>query len=173
MKRTPLRKISPRKPKKTPRSKKMALKKEILAQYNLPSIPCSRYGLGKAPTRQDILKGMLWHEFSIFIRNRDKLCIACLLEKILQAGHFAPAGGNDLELLFSEVNVNGECETCNADFQGNGWHLIEMRKNMIKKYGKEKVEEIETLKSQKRIIKWEESTYVEKIKYYYNLNQKK
>lgn len=157
--------------KKTKRAKKMELKKTIIEQYRLPMLPCSRYGTGKAPTRQDILKGMLWHIFSLFIRLRDKNepCIACgLMKENKQAGHFAPAGGNDLELCFDEKNVNGECSECNADFGGDGWHLIQMRRNLLSKYGGGVVVGIETLKSQKRVVKWEEYIYVEKIKYYFN-----
>lgn len=160
-----------RKPKKSPRAKKMELKREIIEQYGLPMLPCSRYGMGKAPTRQDVLKGMLWHIFSLFIRLRDRdlPCIACgLMKENKQAGHFAPAGGNDLELCFDEKNVNGECSECNADFGGDGWHLIQMRRNLLGKYGGGVVIGIETLKSQKRAVKWEEYIYVEKIKYYFN-----
>ena len=155
--------------KKTARAKKTALRRQIIEQYQLPDLLCSRYGMGKNPTRQDILKGLLWRVFSRFIRARDKYCISCLLEKILQAGHYAPAGGNDLELLFSEFNVNGECEGCNGF---DSFHLVPMRKNLIAKYGIEKVEELDLQKSQKKAIKWEETVYVEKIKYYYNELQK-
>ena len=161
--------------KRSSRAKKQALKKLIIEQYGLPMLPCSRYGTGKAPTRTDILKGMLWHIFSLFIRlrDKDKPCIACgLIKENKQAGHFAPAGGNDLELCFSETNVNGECPECNADFNGGGWHLIQMRPNLIAKYGEETVLEIERLKGMKRSIKWEEFVYVEGIKHYYEEVQK-
>lgn len=166
---TPLKRT---KAKKTTRAKKQELKRLLCQIYGLPILPCARWGTGKNPTRQDILKGMLWYVFSRWIRHRDAgKCIACGLRKTfeeLQAGHFAPVGGNDLELCFDEHNVNGECESCNADFRGNGWHLIEMRKNMIKKYGKDEVEIIENLQSQRRAIKWEESKYADKIKFYYS-----
>jgi hypothetical protein len=160
-----------KKPKKSPRAKKMELKKEIIEQYGLPKIPCSRWGINKTFTRQDILKGMLWYVFSRWVRRRDNgMCIACGLPKTyeeLQAGHFAPVGGNDLELCFDELNVNGECETCNADFEGGGWHLVLMKPNLVKKWGQVEVDRIEQLKSMKRATKWDESVYVEKIKYYY------
>ena len=162
-------------PNKTKRAKKQALKKLIIEQYRLPMLPCLRYGTGKAPTRTDILKGMLWHIFSLFIRlrDKDKPCIACgLIKENKQAGHFAPAGGNDLELCFSETNVNGECPECNADFNGGGWHLIQMRPNLIAKYGEETVLEIEKFKGMKRSISWEEFVYVEEIKHYYEEVQK-
>jgi hypothetical protein len=84
----------------------------------------------------------------------------------LQGGHYVPVGGNDLELCFSEVNVNGECEGCNAF---DPFHLVRMRKNLIQKYGEAKIEELDTLQSQKRAVKWEESTYVELINKYLKL----
>ena len=109
----------------------------------------------------------------IRLRDKDKPCIACgLIKENKQAGHFAPAGGNDLELCFSETNVNGECPECNADFNGGGWHLIQMRPNLIAKYGEETVLEIEKFKGMKRSISWEEFVYVEEIKHYYDEVQK-
>lgn len=180
MKRTPLNRYtplksggrinrSPLKPKKTQRAKKMELKRTIIEQYGLPSLDCSRWGKAKAPTRQDILKGMLWTVFARYIRQRDAgHCISCGFPKMyeeLQAGHFAPVGGNDIELCFDEQNVNGECATCNADF--DGWHLVPMRRNLVLKYGEEAVLKIEQRKNAKRAIKWDEAVYVEKIFYYY------
>jgi hypothetical protein len=148
----------------------MELKKLIIETYKLPQLDCSRWGGAKKPSRTDILKGMLWFVFSKYIRQRDQgRCISCGNQKTyeeLQAGHFAPAGGNDLELCFDEKNVNGECYTCNADF--DGWHLIPMRRNLIAKYGLAAVENIEKLRGYKRCIKWEEKDYVNKILYYHN-----
>ncbi len=157
-----------KKVKKTQRAKKMALRKEIIKQYNLPNILCSRYGEGKNPTRTDILKGILWGVFAKWIRTRDiGVCISCGKFKTyeeLQAGHFIPAGGNDVTLCFDEKNVNGECEGCNAF---DSFHLVPMRKNLIKKYGIELVESLEERKDKKLAIKLDESWYVEKILYYH------
>lgn len=158
-----------KKPTKTKRAKKMALKKSICEQYDLPTIPCSRWGTAKAPTRTDILRGMLWTVFSKYIRERDvqKPCITCGLPLSLgdiQAGHYAPVGGSPLSLWFAEDNVNGEHSACNADF--HGWHLVPMRKNMILRYGEERVEEIDQIASSKEPVKWDEMEYVELIKKY-------
>lgn len=181
MKRTPLKRYTPLSsgtrlktstliPKPTARAKKMQFKKLIIEQYGLPSIECSRYGTAKKPTRSDILKGMLWTVFSRYIRQRDAgVCISCGMKKAyeeLQAGHFAPAGGNDIELCFDEKNVNGECATCNAAF--DGWHLVPMRRNLVMKYGEAVVLDIERRKDQKKAIKWDEAVYVQKILYYHN-----
>lgn len=83
----------------------------------------------------------------------------------LQAGHYAPVGGGDLELCFDEKNVNGECESCNAFDQ---MHLVFMRKNLIVKWGIDEVERIDTQRGMLKVIKWEEIDYVDKIHYYYN-----
>jgi hypothetical protein len=159
--------FKPKKAGKTKRAKKMLLKRTILEQYNLPSIPCSRWGLGKSPTRTDLLKGMLWSVFAKHIRRRDQgRCISCgnvRSYEELQGGHYIPVGGNDLELCFSEHNVNGECENCNAF---DSFHLVPMRKNLILKYGEDVVEHLEELQSQKRAIKWGEAQYVELINKY-------
>ena len=166
LKRTPFKK-KPRKP-KTKRMKKLSLLKELRETYDLPVITCSRYGTSKSATRTDLLKGMLWAVFAKCIRKRDKgQCISCGLPKTyeeLQAGHFAPAGGNDLELLFMEENVNGECEGCNGF---DLFHLVPMRSNLIKKWGIEKVQEIEEKRQRKGVVKWTELDYVQRINHYY------
>lgn len=181
MKRTPLLRKTPlksggriksrsSKPKKSPRAKKMELKRVLREQYNLPQIDNTRWGTAKAPTRSDILRGMLWTVFARYIRHRDAgRCITCNAFKTyweLQAGHFAPVGGNDIELCFDEQNVNGECPTCNADF--DGWHLIPMRRNLVVKYGEEAVRNIEKRREAKQAIKWEEGEYVKRIIYYHS-----
>ena len=157
------------KPKKTARVKKMEAKKKLCEQYDLPNIPCGRWGVAKTFSRQDLLKGMLWTVFSKYIRTRDKdkPCITCgLIVEAKQAGHYLPVGGNNLNLCFFESNVNGECPTCNADF--NGWHLVPMRKNMVKRYGEQLVDELDKQAGTMTTVKWEESRFVNKIKDYLN-----
>lgn len=156
--------------KKTPRQIKMELKRQICETYGLPIIPCSRWGTAKSAGRKDLLKGMLWHVFSKYIRMRDAgQCISCGRFKEyeeLQAGHYAPVGGNDIELCFDEHNVNGECSTCNADFEGGGWHLVPMRKMMIYKWGQKEVDRIDKQKDMRKCIIWEEQEYVDRINKY-------
>ena len=165
MKRTAFKKKAP---KKTKRQKKMAMKRELIEQYELPNLECKSWGTTKGATRTDILRGMLWNVFSKFIRQRDKgKCISCGKIKTyeqLQAGHYIPVGGSSVDFWFSEVNVNGECEPCNA---WDSFHLIPMRSNLIKKYGRQIVESIERKKQQMLSVKWEESEYVQRIKVYY------
>ena len=147
----------------------MAEKKLLIEQYELPQLDCKRWGTNKGFTRTELLRGMLWNVFSKYIRHRDEgKCISCGEWKNfadLQAGHFAPVGGTSVDLWFDEKNVNGECSTCNADFEG--WHLVPMRKNLVNKYSETIVQEIEKKKQQKLSVKWEERQYVDLIKYYY------
>ena len=148
----------------------MEAKRLLIEQYGLPSVPCSRWGESKSFTRTELLRGMLWYVFSRYIRQRDAgRCISCGRQKSfeeLQAGHFAPVGGNDTELCFDEKNVNGECAECNAGW--DNWHLVPMKRNLIIKYGEEAVLDIERRKEMKRAVKWDESVYVTKILFYHS-----
>lgn len=89
-------------------------------------------------------KGKFWAVFARYVRVRDFLkydgqCISCGGRKDfeqLQAGHFAPAGNCGFALLFDELNVNAECQTCNGFDKG---HLIGYKTRLIERYGKAKV----------------------------------
>lgn len=156
---------------KTKRAKKMELKRNLCEQYRLPIIPCSRWGTAKAPTRTDLLRGMLWTVFSKYIRerDRDKPCISCgKYHEAKQAGHYAPVGDSPLSLWFQENNVHGECPDCNA---WSEWHLVPMRKNLVRIYGEEAVAEIDRIKESKMSVKWEESHYVDLIKKYLHTSE--
>lgn len=170
---------------------KRTLKQEAIARlrerYELPSdIHPTRYGIGKSFNSFMYLKGMLWTVFARFVRARDTgllpesfyvgnpryrgVCITCLRPlnyEGSQAGHYAPAGGTSIELQFKEENVNAECPTCNADFQG--WHLVPMRKNLVGKYGEAVVMHIDHTKESQRAVKWWESELAEKIHHYYRI----
>jgi hypothetical protein len=178
LKRTPLARISATrsskltaegaKPKKTAistkRAKKMNLKRNLCEQYGLPIIPCSRWGTAKAPTRTDLLRGMLWTVFSKYIRERDKdkPCISCSKTfGIKQAGHYLPVGNSSVGTWFDEMNVHGECEKCNAF---DTYHLVPMRKNLVKLYGEEAIEALDQRKNIS--VKIEEIEYVDLIKKY-------
>lgn len=161
--------IKPKKAVKTARSKKQALKRKICEQYGFPIIPCSRWGTSKNPTRTDLLRGMAWHVFSKHIRERDveKPCITCGLPLAfgdIQAGHYVPVGNSSIALHFLEDNVNGEHPTCNADFQG--WHLVPMRKNMVKRYGEDRINDLDKMAGMKDSIKYSEEYFVNLIKRY-------
>lgn len=77
----------------------------------------------------------------IRLRDKNKNCISC--DKFNggneQAGHYRSVGSCP-ELRFNEFNVNGQCVRCNMHLHGN---QINYRKGLIKKYGIEKVLELE------------------------------
>lgn len=94
------------------------------------------------------IKGKFWKVFSDYIRKRDfkkfkGACISCgrvTDYTQFQAGHYAPAGNCGFALLFDEMNVNGECSTCNGFDRG---HLIGYKNGLIKRYGSDAVEVLE------------------------------
>jgi hypothetical protein len=94
-------------------------------------------------TRSEYLK-MAQQVFNAWIRIRDEKesCISCGTNKPniqYHAGHYKSVGACP-ELRFNEFNVHRQCATCNNILSGN---IIEYRKNLVKKIGLEKVEEIE------------------------------
>lgn len=80
--------------------------------------------------------------FNAWIRDRDKdyPCINCGKYKTLQAGHFYAAGKFNA-LRFNEDNVNGECLACN--YYNSQSHAHGYLPNLIKKIGKERVEQLD------------------------------
>jgi len=166
-KNAPKVKSKAKKGKLTPRAKKMLAKRKLCERYNLPNIPCTRWGINKTYTDYDLLRGMLWTVFSKYIRERDSElpCISgCGTIEGKHPGHYLPVRRNSIELCFDETNVNGECPTCNADF--DGWHLVPMRKNMILKYGEEHVLMLDAKAGQMRTVKWGQEYLVEQIQKY-------
>ena len=98
---------------------------------------------GKTPKIKKMPKNVkrspLWDVFSEYIRRRDKgRCFTC--PKVQEwnsgtydAGHFQHA---KLNTYFLETNVHGQCRKCNTFLHGNqGFY----RKNMVDKYGEQKV----------------------------------
>jgi hypothetical protein len=57
----------------------------------------------------------------------------------MDAGHYIPVG-SDRALKYNEINVNGQCSTCNRMKSGN---LIEYRFGLINKVGEKTVKELE------------------------------
>ena len=83
----------------------------------------------------------------------------------MNAGHYVPVKGGSA-LRFNEYNVNGECIRCNGFDE---FHLIGYRKNLIKKIGIKKVEQLEKMRND--IHKWDRAdlNYIIKT---YSLNSK-
>lgn len=97
--------------------------------------------------RSPIEKGICWFWFARYIRARDAkrwgACISCGRTKTyeeLQAGHFAPAGDCGAALLMDEVNVNGECNHCNAF---DAMHLLGYARRLDIRYGQGTAESLE------------------------------
>lgn len=107
-------------------------------------------------------------KFNAFIRHRDAIgqyftCISCSLFKhvrFMQAGHYMPSTYSQLK--FNELNVNAECIQCNCMDEN---HLVGYRKNLIRKIGIEKVEELENSKIG-NTAKWDREELLEIIKKY-------
>lgn len=81
--------------------------------------------------------------FNAYIRKRDKNkpCISCgSVTGKRDAGHYRSVGSTP-ELRFNEDNVHAQCVPCNQHKHGN---LIDYRIGLIKRIGKEKVENLET-----------------------------
>jgi len=89
--------------------------------------------------------------FSKFIRIRDAdedgiiRCISCdkpVHWEKADAGHFVKRQHKSLR--FSEINVNGQCRSCNWLLQGNDIHYA---KGLEEKYGKGTVKDLILLKN--------------------------
>lgn len=106
--------------------------------------------------------------FQFYVRLRDAMpggyckCISCgrvVPFDRIQAGHFRSR--RFMSTRWNEDNVNGECVTCNCM---DGDHLLDYRRNLIKKIGEKKVEWIEAYCHETR--KWCDFELVLNIKDY-------
>lgn len=92
------------------------------------------------------LKKKLWQIFSLYIRTRDNfICFTCGRKgegSGMHAGHFVSKAISGFSLYFYEDAVHAQCYRCNIHLSGN-WLAYEAA--MIKKYGKERTEEIKQL----------------------------
>lgn len=89
--------------------------------------------------------------FNCWIRNRDKKfgCISCGKE-VTEAGHYY-SQGHYSSLRFNEINTNGQCTRCNCFLSGN---LIKYRQGLVKRYGEQKVLELERSVAIRTVKKW-------------------
>lgn len=112
------------------------------------------------------LKKIADRHFNKFIRFRDqnKVCVSCNQKSVLQAGHFYSAGHYPI-LRYNENNCFGQCKKCNLFLSGN---LNEYRKNLIKKIGREKVEELDLKVAiyKQNGYKWDRYFLIETIEKY-------
>lgn len=89
--------------------------------------------------------------FNAWVRQRDAAfgCISCGAA-VDHAGHYL-SQGHYSALRFTEVNVNGQCVKCNTYLHGN---LIKYRKGLVRKYGAEVVELLESHTERRSAHKW-------------------
>lgn len=100
--------------------------------------------------------------FNSYVRKRDEglRCISCDNGGVDHAGHYLNQGQHSL-FRFDETNVNGQCVSCNLFRHGN---LIHYRKGLVKRYGLEAVEFLESQGSYKK--KWSRTELENIIKTY-------
>ena len=95
--------------------------------------------------------------FRAWIRKRDegKPCISCTSYNTAHASHFYSAGHYP-ELEFNEDNVHASCVKCNTYLHGN---LIEYRKELIKRIGPERLEELDRISEYYKRVTWKHDRF--------------
>lgn len=107
-----------------------------------------------------------------FVRKRDSvngyfICISCEKLKPIrhcQAGHFY-SRGNYNSVRFNLDNINAECDYCNGF---NHDHLIGYQKNLIKKIGEKRFNDLEKL-AQLKNFKYSREFLINIIEKYKNI----
>lgn len=134
-------------------------------------IPVSEFrGMKIKPEKSlQALKKDLDKVFNAYIRKRDSnsgvfKCISCgktCALQLMHAGHFHSAGHNEAT-RWNECNVNGQCSHCNYFLHGNYPGYLQ---GMLKKYGKEVVQELEIKRFNKsRMMKFEVQLLIDEYK---------
>ena len=119
--------------------------------------------------RSDIIR-RLDQVFADYIKMRDNIdgkyrCISCfkpVSRSQIQCGHYIPR--KHLAARWDEANAHSQCIDCNCFKDGN---LIEYRKNLIKKVGRLKVEQLEA--SRFSFVKYSDAELLEKLEHYRKL----
>lgn len=94
-------------------------------------------------------------------RDKDKGCISCGRE-VTEAGHYYSMGHYSA-LRFNEINTNGQCTRCNCFLSGN---LIKYRQGLVKRYGEQKVLDLERSVAIRTVKKWSRFELEQLIKMY-------
>lgn len=123
-------------------------KADFLRSWGITDAHYLRTGFDHLRYKSPPEKGVYWHYFSLFVRQRDVAqygtCISCdrpITVDTSDAGHFIPASKCGRDLLFDPLNVNAECNQCNAWDES---HLFGYERGLAKRYG---MQIVETLKS--------------------------
>lgn len=122
-------------------SREKKTKAALWREYGLERLSKPRYSSNER-------KSIFWVYTSRFCRIRDwrkyGTCISC--GAVIahwsdgDGGHYAPAQGCGVGLLFDAFNVNLECRRCNGFDEG---HIIGYRRGLIERYGIKVVVDIE------------------------------
>lgn len=75
--------------------------------------------------------------FSLWIRNRDKMCVTCGSRSNLQCGHYVSRSWSALR--YDEKNCNAQCVGCNVFKRGN---MDEYARFLIRCYGPDILDEL-------------------------------
>lgn len=119
------------------------------------------------------MKEKAWKQFSIYVRRKDSdfygitSCFTCgnkVHWKDANAGHYKYG-----KLDFDEMNVNVQCVSCNKWKSGR---LDKYSLNLIKKYGLDKVEDLDERASRLTVEKYPMEYFVEVYHRYKKLNEK-
>ncbi len=102
--------------------------------------------------------------FSLYIRRRDEHrgCISCgraITANNCDAGHYIPRA--HIATRWNVYNVNAQCYECNRLKDGN---ITAYREGLIRKYGIDKVNELERLKHTTiKVSKSDINNYIKKL----------
>ena len=135
-------------------------------EFNSKKEVDKRFKVMKSDSRSLIeLRNLARVSFQIYIRQRDKdlPCISCnKSDAKWDAGHYLKAEIYT-KLIFNEDNVHKQCSYCNLQLAGN---LIEYRKNLVKRIGINKVQELEDMADLSRSYKFTKDELITLAKNY-------
>jgi hypothetical protein len=135
-------------------------------EFNSKKEVDKRFKVMKSDSRSLIeLRNLARVNFQIYIRQRDKdlPCISCnKSDAKWDAGHYLKAEIYT-KLIFNEDNVHKQCSYCNLQLAGN---LIEYRKNLVKRIGINKVQELEDMADLSRSYKFTKDELITLAKNY-------
>lgn len=152
--------------------KKKKSKADFLRDWGITEPYILRMGFKGLRYRNPPEKGVYWYFFSLAVRKRDVakwgMCISCeraITVETSQGGHFMPAADCGRDLLFDPLNVNAECEHCNAFDET---HLLGYAEELDRRYGSGTARSLrerrKNYKASKTPLKdWNKIIYAEKI----------
>jgi len=108
---------------------------------------------------------LVFQKWVRLVKDKGKNCISCGSNSDQKdGGHYLKAEVYS-GLIFDERNCSSQCRKCNRFLNGNE---LNYRDGLIKRYGKEFVEQLESEKDAKRVYKWSDEE-LENIKQKYKL----